>query len=295
MAERTVIHGGSSSFMKVVIPKRVWLSGAHDLWIPHLTNPDVAVSGRGRVIGLVLTKMEDKRHGDERATLVVTRYGMCRGRACVPGPQPVKDVVAYGENTQTADDLSRIDLPAGIYGLYLITDGAPVTVSLRLHGLSGTRDLAPTRPASVTQIEALPDATGRHFSGAGNFTFRGLGILLEAYITRSDIAEMPQGGTCFWDVNGPERVTHGEDSNAGCPTQFAQGYAALQTGQEVGAFHGHTSRSGMFTNAGGAGGSQRVYASFDPGTYRFTEDWVLNPTESAHALIGVSLGYESLS
>lgn len=52
-----------------------------------------------------------------------------------------------------------ITLPAGDYRLYLIADGGPVTIRLRLNGLKGVTAVTPTVPATV-DIESLKRSPG---------------------------------------------------------------------------------------------------------------------------------------
>jgi hypothetical protein len=53
-------------------------------------------------------------------------------------------------------------LHEGIYRLVVLTDGAPVTVRLRLHGLAGSRTFSrlTPRPGAVTPMTTLPNQTG---------------------------------------------------------------------------------------------------------------------------------------
>jgi hypothetical protein len=75
----------------------------------------------------------------------------------------------YGAGAQPGDGPDAGTLPAGRYHLYLVTDGAPVTVRLRLPGLRGSTSVTGGSPAAVTvQSPAAatydPPATGTRYS-----------------------------------------------------------------------------------------------------------------------------------
>jgi len=89
--------------------------------------------------------------------------------------------------------------PPGDYNLYLLADGSPVTVTLRLAGLPGSVELAPTAPADYRGGFLPPRysvPTGHYFSADRTepLPLGGLGVRI-AWI-QSDGPGDAQAGTC---------------------------------------------------------------------------------------------------
>ena len=111
---------------------------------------DVTFSApRGRVTAMVL-----KKDGDWDAPVVkAVHTGFCPARGCSsPVPQSMHGSV-WAPGTK---DGVEGRLPAGSYRLYVVPDGAPVTVTLRFSGLSGTRRLTARTPARATVVAPAP-------------------------------------------------------------------------------------------------------------------------------------------
>lgn len=95
------------------------------------------IRGRGRYVGLAIASAEFKHVPD--VVQLIGRFGGCRARACKPTEDSVQDSFPGGIS----------ELPAGDYRIYLIADGAPAKITLRIDSLQGRRGFVPTAPAAV--------------------------------------------------------------------------------------------------------------------------------------------------
>ena len=191
-----VISGDSITGMSVRIPEPVTVEG------DPFSNDDVSYSGPGRVVGLALVEQGvPLRRAFE---LVSVRWSYCGEPGCPPDPDDVAEIT-------TSSDFrgKRWEIPAGDYRLYLIADGKPVEVTLKLHGLDGSTDLHPGD--LVGGRIAAPDATvpepTRHlFLGRANpVTMHMPGLLIDGntsgYVTGPSANAQ---GSCFWRGRGEE-------------------------------------------------------------------------------------------
>jgi hypothetical protein len=137
LARTTTIRGTRTAYVDVRLPR------AATVRTPFGPSPDIAVSGAGRFVGVALVGTEARTR---QTTLFGGRLPDAAGtRFLLPiAPYPAVGGGSF-EVFKTYGDTAT--LPAGKYRLYLLTDGRPVTVTLRLAGLAGTAALAPRRPA----------------------------------------------------------------------------------------------------------------------------------------------------
>ncbi len=129
VAGTTTIVGDSTAAMRVDLPRRASLNRKSG------PNPDIRISGDGRLIGVVLTK--DNVTDYNRETFQAVRFGYCAERGCSPA-KTSDQLVSTRPGDGEPDPEGTIVLEPGSYLLYLIADGAPVTVELRFHGLEGS-------------------------------------------------------------------------------------------------------------------------------------------------------------
>lgn len=145
----TTIVATTTGYLDVFLARDVTLS-------PKVHgNPDVAVSGRGRMIGFSMMRSTlDGRYGGLQAYRMPAFMG---GRTQVGGttiPEPACTSVhpMLPPTECTAPNPTAIRLPRGAYRIEVLTDGAPVTVRLDLRGLAATRStLRPTHALFSTQ------------------------------------------------------------------------------------------------------------------------------------------------
>ena len=106
--------------------------------------PGTAINTAGRVAGFYLTEPDVTNF--KRTSLLVTHVRFCDDSGCRRrdpvyqfGNSSVNNATTGGEHTHPY----WMDIPAGRYLLYLFTDGAPVTVRLRVKGLPGATTIRP--------------------------------------------------------------------------------------------------------------------------------------------------------
>lgn len=126
-----------------------------DLGLPPVTDaPGASVSGDGRLTGAVLV-----RRGAGRGVtwLWASRAGLCSR----PGCRPVHGGAfhAWGLTRDRRLSATFAELLAGRYDLYLLADGRPVTVTLRLRGVGGRATLRPRPLRDVLLWTPEPSAT----------------------------------------------------------------------------------------------------------------------------------------
>lgn len=152
LTETTSIVTSTSGWVDVVLPEDVVMSPKHE------GNPDVTISGRGRYLGIELYRLG----GDiwsSASSLTSYRLPAFQGGTTLtygsgaPDPEcedelvpgdPLPEDCTYGEQTQ-------IELLQGRYRLWVVADGAPVTITLRLEGL----DAGDTRLRPVHRLRSL--------------------------------------------------------------------------------------------------------------------------------------------
>lgn len=148
----TTIVATTTGYVDVYLARDVKLSPKKE------GNPDVAVSGRGRMIGFSmfgLTTDNDKYSGLEAYRLPAFAGGRTQvngttvpAPVCTPFPHPL--VTLWTDCTSPSP--TAILLRRGTYRLQVLTDGAPVTVRLNLRGLSArSTTVRPTRALFSTQ------------------------------------------------------------------------------------------------------------------------------------------------
>lgn len=128
--------GSTSATMTVELPRPA-----------HVTIDDIHVSGAGRFLGFV---MESTSGSYPRAFVQLINEGMCARPGC---RGPFKNLgsgcVCVQSNDGTRQTTTDGTLPAGLYRVYFIADGATAHVRLRLPGLDGVRTLTPSGPISA--------------------------------------------------------------------------------------------------------------------------------------------------
>lgn len=132
---------GSESYMRdVTIPHTVTIDRMQWLNSWHITGT------RGRFAGYVLRQAG---HGVQGAVFALST-GFCLARACAH-PDWVPYAGGCDCNTTTGTPTNTV-LPAGRYHLFLIADGAPVTVTFSLPGLKGRTAIHSGQPHPAQTI-----------------------------------------------------------------------------------------------------------------------------------------------
>lgn len=135
LAGVTNLTGSRTAFVDVRVPRIARLG---EPLAPSRAG-SVRVQGGGRFAGFALVRAGLPKDGP---VLVGGRFGFLDRQGFRPGAALVASLAG------PQDGLDFI-LPPGNYRLYLLADGKPAKVTLRLSGLSGTATIAPTRPAPL--------------------------------------------------------------------------------------------------------------------------------------------------
>ena len=146
-------------------------------------NPDVSISGAGRVLAMLLYRLD----GNSDAVMALRLPAAAGNRtfAFVTTSDPAAQSKCTGPVDGVALDQtctpgpSTVRLHEGVYRLAVLTDGSPVTVTLRLHGLRGSRVFHPTtdQPSAVGDLTALANPTGTLARGVAQLSPTATGVI----------------------------------------------------------------------------------------------------------------------
>ena len=133
-------------------------------------NPDVRFTGRGRLVAFELTRSDGT--GDFLSAARLPSFvggGMVVAGSTTPKPTCSSwPTAAVPVQQHCSGQAKRISLHEGYYHLVVLTDGAPVTITLRLHGSQQQRASVRLQ-TSVRSLEAaLPQ---RESMGSSTVTF----------------------------------------------------------------------------------------------------------------------------
>ncbi|MBI4729533.1 MAG: hypothetical protein HY775_08550 [Acidobacteria bacterium] len=128
---------------------------------------------------------------DDRTTLIAV--GVPAGALCGPTYCPATPEVAtntWGPGAEASAE-KQFPLPAGPYRLYVLAEGGPVSITLRLHGIRGSASLRPTKPARFFLHDWKPRVPMSPYQ------------LAFWDWTTFDIGREQIDGTLLWRVNSP--------------------------------------------------------------------------------------------
>ena len=255
----TTIAAATSGWVDVVVPRAARLSPSVD------ANPDVRFSGAGRFLAFWLVRHDE----NQQAWNGVYAYrlpafaggGTAVYGSVTPGPTctnfPNDQLPLHTECRQAAPE--AILLPAGRYRLTVVTDGAPVTVRLRLRGLDG-RGAATIRPSRnlATAQQALPQ---RETAGDRLVTFGGvMNVAAPSDVYVVARAEAPAGGAVREESlceRPPADAARPWAFAPPCPAGHSGSYRAWANaaGQERFLWGGYVSTTGADARSFAIGGS----------------------------------------
>lgn len=257
LAGLTVIHAAAPASMDVRLPRAATVA------TPFEASPDLTVEGSGRLISFVLTGLDA---GNRSVTIAGGTIGNADQSHRFLMPLPLFPAPGGGtfEIVKTFGDTTSI--PAGLYRLYVVPDGSPARISLRLRGLTGRTVLAPTRRAAAEIVPAGDEAAdlpmqGNIFTGAVNRHLAARGLALQVLVSQLD-------GEAAWQLlmchdNPSARPPAAREDAPGCPSGekhtfvdhrypdtapdsklFVQGFAGLPPGDHgVGAVYTSEARA----------------------------------------------------
>jgi hypothetical protein len=142
VARATPITLGAVNVITADHPASIWVRVPAPVTVDPWMSDDVSISGAGRFAGIA---MADYR-GSEGAMLIAIDNSYCATPGCVG--TYTRDRIGMVSDPAVKGGWTSV-LPAGDYLLHVISDGSPVSVTLRLAGLSGTTSVAPTGPSAL--------------------------------------------------------------------------------------------------------------------------------------------------
>ncbi|MBI4729532.1 MAG: hypothetical protein HY775_08545 [Acidobacteria bacterium] len=151
-------------------------------------NLDISIEGSGRFKGLVLVQDVPP---DDQTILVAVRVpedALCGATYCPATPLVATEAWGPGAELVVGEQLP---LPAGTYRLYVMAEGGPVSITLRLHGLTGSTSLRPTKPARLFAWDWKPKVPMSPYQ-----------LVFSDWAT-FDIGREQIDGTLLWRVNSP--------------------------------------------------------------------------------------------
>ena len=188
LAGRTTIFGDRSGWTRVRLPAGVDSRKLYGF--------DTEVHGDGRVIALFMMREIDGHVRRNAPDMWLMRFGNCGTRACEPSPW---------SGPWMSSSAGR--LPAGIYRIYLVVDGAPASVSLDIPGLSGATRINPTGKVQAKVSTLTPrieeSTTGLVFSAGDKAPFGGRGIALQGQFIDPVGAGVIDNGYCVYEDEAP--------------------------------------------------------------------------------------------
>lgn len=215
LTETTTIVTSTSGWVDVVLPEDVVMSPKNE------GNPDVTVSGTGRYVALELYRL-GADHWSSSSGLSAWRLPAFQGGTTFTygsgRPEPeCEDELVPGDPVPedcTYPEQERIELLQGRYRLWVVADGSPVTITLRLRGL----DDGETRLRPVNRLRGLQqELPAREAQGDEVVTFGADG--LSGYVWGRVFATATLTGTATVDAAS---VCARQDSDGTPP--FAYGY-----------------------------------------------------------------------
>lgn len=180
--------------------------------IPQGVNFDnlrVSYEGRGRVKGFMMRRTGSYEQEGFRPVMEDATIGACTRRGC-KGDEGFRFPTCYWQEK---------DLP-GVWHLYVIADGAPVTVTFAIKGRSGESEFRVTEPVTSeirTLRPRLEESDGHRIYSAGDFTsLERADWGLVGLWTIGDPHLATAMGECIY--YGRERVPEEIAFAPGCPT-----------------------------------------------------------------------------
>ena len=217
----TRIMGDTTSATWVTVPKEARFSWRYG------PNPDVTIQGGGRMAGVVITEADFSDRA--RRFTMAARASFCDSPGCT-SDDTHQFVVGSMPGATNRD---WIVLPPGRYLLYLVTDGAPVSVTLRLHGLSGKSKLLPGTPvdaefhAPSPETEVVGPEKKAYWFGDSGTLDADAGLIAGALSIQANNWMQGTYGSCLQrDVRSPEPVAFSPACPAGTATRTTEGNPA---------------------------------------------------------------------
>lgn len=200
---RRVVLGAENTFtasttsgIRVRVPASAAYVGGAD-------SDDIRIEGGGRMAGWLL--VQEGVPILERVVVMTSHSRFCGVPGCTDG-EPLFWHTTHNVHKDRATKVQT--LTEGDYILYVIADETPVTVTLRLAGLTGTRRITLTRPADagirIPRVHATLEPTKSVYSFGEEVDYSGpSGIAIELMRFRTGRSFANRRETCSY-VDGPK-------------------------------------------------------------------------------------------
>lgn len=237
---RMTISGARSGVASFTLPRAVPFRITSTF-----TAPEITVEGRGRFAGIAIA--QEGATFESGAILWAIRYNGCWSAGCrTPTDERAFPYVMAGSlhtmDKATGDGGRTSVLPAGRYKAYLVSDGAPVAVTVRFAGLAGSVALVPSRPARTTFATAVSSVAGApsaaqvmYSAGARAEVSAAAGLVVTSMEARSVVHARTVSGQCYYQGDTePPNGLHVPGCPHGTPgSVFNIGYIAPGVHQGV--------------------------------------------------------------
>ena len=219
LKEETTIFGDATAWTRVRLPESIG-------WQEIDLTPKF--KGDGRAVGVFLIEEEGGEIDPKGEKLWMADFGHCATPGCAGPP---------GWGSTLGWELDAHDMvPAGVYRLYLVVDGAPASVSFEIPRLEGATRINPTRTGVRAKVQTLTPqlqlpAAGLAFAAGDEAPFSGRGISLQELWIDPLGAGAVKSGLCWYrravpEDSGTAYLPPGCDL-AGSPTWWMQRYTPL--------------------------------------------------------------------
>lgn len=196
-------------------------------------NPDVSIEGGGRMAGVVLT--EPDLADRNRLFMMAGRASFCDSPGCASD-----DTYQFSVANVPTKTPEWIVIPPGRYLLYVFTDGAPVSVTLRLHGLSGKSKLLPGTPvdaefhAPTPETEVVGPEKKTYWFGDSGTIDADAGMIVGAISIQARNWAQGSYGACLQrEIRSPEPVAFSPVCPAGTATRTTDGMVGMPGDKHV--------------------------------------------------------------
>ena len=160
------------------------------------------IRGDGRIVGFILSKIDQGTPLGKGPTLFGWRLGRCMKKGCAAKGFTLSWLLWENAESRDGEDI----LPRGRYRLFLIADGGPARVKLQLGGLQGERTISPENPVESSMISLRPKV--RHEGGESLYwtgtasELKGPGFALsELWVDGPQV--QGSAGTCIYTKTSP--------------------------------------------------------------------------------------------
>jgi hypothetical protein len=173
---------------------------------------EAKIEGNGRIVGYVMIK-QDRTPMASRPSVYAFRYRRCNAIAC---EGPSREGTTWGHDLE--GPVSDPVIPAGMYRVYVLTDGAPARVIFTIDTASGRAAVQTTHTTELQigkiDMRVSENNTGAIYSAGEGRPFKGQGIaIMSTWLEGDSIATGAQGDCMYFESPPPPEIAYAP----GCP------------------------------------------------------------------------------